>query len=454
MLLRNVGFINLCFRRVAWVGWKFLNCWRLNKVTLSLDPAITQQRFDGPLQVPRLRLSNFSGPYEVIMTLVDEQQRAHPHQLVGPGCRDGVCVVRGGARDAVMHFWNDGRLKLISQDRRRKGAQISNEELRSTEREVTRVLVQKMWQTLKGYFTSTTVDFKGLKIEPTLAINVRQALDRRKNVSSKILTIDGQRLNHKPVIAELRRGWLGGVQPGDPFHLGFSHRTGRLDLACVRLSFTVILDSTTYLRVPHSLPGDKLAKDLAPVTSQAIHDTTPRVLAMSHTRAAVDERKKVLVKVNMEEVDVEFFDRDSSWSVVVTVDEESPETDASTREVEVEVPVMSQAIAEEYRVGVRLVPRGGEAPGPAVPFTYMPSLVKEEVREETSKDWLAMAAEKEATKKEDYVILFEREAEKIPDKPSVLRPVKEKEAPEQAPAKCNDDHKRAKARDWSKMFDR
>ena len=101
-----------------------------------------------------------------------------------------------------------------------------------------------------------------------------------------------------------------------------------------------------------------------------------------------------------------------------------------------------------------MVARGGEAPGPAVPFTFTPSQAKEEVREETQMDWLAMAAEKEAAKKEDYVTLFEKEAEKIPDKPKVLRPVKGKEAPEQAPVRSNDDHKRAKARDWSKMFDR
>ena len=170
------------------------------------------------------------------------------------------------------------------------------------------------------------------------------------------------------------------------------------------------------------------------------------------------------LKVNRDDVAVEFFDKQSPpWSVRLEVgsesgfealDLESPEQIQGpyTATLDVEVPAYPKVSAASQQVFVKLVTRGKGEESEPLAFTYLPSkdaaLILQAQKEETQKPMDYISRMMEDRDKPDYMAMLKKQAEEAPPVKIVLRPQREKRESKELPSYVTDkEHRKAQQED-------
>ena len=400
------------------------------------------QRFGSPFVVPRIQIDGYVGEVRVIASLVTEDQmRPHPHRLEGPGCKQGLCFHKAGKRDPIRRHWEEAYDDLWPV---RRGEQRSTEQIRKYEWKVTRELFMCLWEIFWNMlYAKTTIEMPNLRIKPTGEYSVRTALIEREQFSRKK--------------TDFWRNVDKAGPPGDPWKLGFSHKSGPIELSAVRIAFQVNYGAGPWVA------EYKLLSDI-------IYDSTPRIIESSLNEADCEGGSVMSLKVNRDDVAVEFFDQDS-WSVRLEVgsqsgsgfealDLESPEQlpGPYTATLEVEVPPYPKVSINNQKVFVRLLTRATGEQSEPIAFNYLPSkdaahiLKAKEEKTEESQDFYSRLLEKE--EKPDYWAMVKKDAEKAPPVKIVLRPEREKRTSKELPSYVTDEaHKKAAQEEiMKKMF--
>jgi len=359
------GGPNFLFRKLLLAIWKRtggLPGFGDVKIRLESQQAYgglwSQQAYGEVFTPPRLVVEGYRGPVQVVVSLVTPGEgRAHPHRLMGGGSRSGVCVVQGGEDDRMEKY----ALNLYRRHdfELRKGQHRPKAEYRRIERDITKGFFWIIFDFITTINKKCVVTIPDLKIKYTGEKEVVRYLEERERIPKSY--------SKRPPWDTRPSCW---PTLGDPFGQGFQHKTKQQDLSCVMLCYEVTLTKQTVFSLAYGLDAHRQGNRKW-VTSEVIYDTSPRILAMSTREAAVEGGNKVIIKVNRDDVAVEFFDQ--YWSETVEVPGvggdgvEGP----YTAELEVEVPqYRSLAIGARHEVAVRLV--GGEERGPSVPFYYNP----------------------------------------------------------------------------------
>ena len=100
-------------KRGLYVTWARLNSVLFEGLTFhslkifDIKPKFSNQpiqlhNFGSSFIVPRILIPGYFGPYEVVVTCLTSEGRPHPHSLEGPGCREGICVFKGGGEDRFI----------------------------------------------------------------------------------------------------------------------------------------------------------------------------------------------------------------------------------------------------------------------------------------------------------------------------------------------------------------
>ena len=413
-------------------------------VSLANQPK-QMQRFGDRFVVPRVRVEGCKTNVKVVVSLVTEDlMKAHPNRLEGPGCKQGVCLHEDGKIDAYRKHFKDAYEDMNSQYFNhwptRPGAEISKEQVRKYERKVTWGLFKSLCHLGRDmFFAITIIEVPDLKIKPTNAHSVRTALTEREKFSRSRAD-----LYVKAPVA-------------DPWKLGFSHKNSQIELSAVRLAFQVYVDCG----------GWTIEKALF---SDVIYDSTPTILESSIQEALPEGGSLMSLKVNRDDVFVEFFDKQTPpWSVRLevglesgfeTIDLESPERIQGpyTATLDVEVPAYPKISTTSQQVFLKLVTRGKGDESEPFAFTYLPtkdaaSILRnvQEQKDERPKDYISRMFDKE--EKPDYVAMLKKQAEKAAPVKVVLRPEREKRVSKELPDYVTDEeHKKAKREEiWSKM---
>ena len=392
------------------------------------------QRFGDPFVVPRIQIEGCKTEAWVTVSLVTEDLlKAHPNRLEGPGCKQGVCIYKAGQEDALTRHWEkayDGFYPT------RPGEYRSKEEVRKHERKVTRERFKIMCQLVKDMlFAKTIIELPNLKIKPTGEHSVRTALTEREQFSRR----------NTEFYRDFRAAPL-----GDPWKLGFKHKNDQHDLSAVRLAFQINVSCGTW------------SLDQSVLISDVIYDSTPRILESSLHEALPEGGSLMSLKVNRDDVAVEFFDKQTPpWSVRLEVGSESGSGFEAldlgspkqiqgpyTATLEVEVPAYPKISAASQQVFVRLVTRGKGEESEPFAFTFLPSkdaaLVLKAQKEEDEKPKDYISRMMETKEKPDYVSMLKKQAEEAPPVVKVLRPEREKRESKELPSYVNEnDHKKA-----------
>ena len=329
-----------------------------------------------------------------MIACVTPDGRPHPHNLVGPGCKDGVCIATGGDEGMLAFYLCPPVRDVPGLNLKHAGPKLSR----------VRPKLDGGFRKLsltETFIVGNMIDISGLKIKPVEERQAKASLYQKQHIS-KIDTVF-PRPSTCPNVH-------------DPFDRGFAHKNSLVDLSTVRLAFsvTILIDHFLY-------GGSRISR---PFASPVIEDTTPRILGISQREVHVGTKATTKLKVSREDVRVEFFDQSCSWREEgVTRLLSKPgilsffNPSKSKIEIDVEVPEFPTTVTSPHNVSVRLLPMDGQPPGPATPFTYLPPL---ELREEKTEE-----------KEEDsYFAMLRRTTEKIPSKPEVLRPLKEENSPD------------------------
>ena len=235
------------------------------------------------------------------------------------------------------------------------------------------------------------------------------------------------------------------------------HKNGPIELSAVRIAFQVNYGAGPWVA------EYKLLSDI-------IYDSTPRIIESSLNEADPEGGSVMSLKVNRDDVAVEFFDQDS-WSVRLEVgsqsgtgfealDLESPEQlpGPYTATLEVEVPPYPKVSINNQKVFVRLLTRTTGEQSEPIAFNYLPSkdaaqiLKAKEEKTEESQDFYSRLLQKE--EKPDYWAMVKKDAEKAPPVKIVLRPEREKRMSKELPSYVTyEAHKKAAQEEiMKKMF--
>ena len=402
-------------------------------VSLANQPK-QMQRFGKQFVVPRIQIDGCKTEAWVVVSLVTEDlMKAHPNRLEGPGCKQGVCIHKAGQLDALKRH-NEKAYEDYWPTR--PGEHRSREQICKYERKVTWEHFKSLCQLVKEMlFARTIVEIPDLIIKPTNVHSVRQALTEREKFSRR-KTDFFRDINAPP--------------PGDPWNLGFKHKNDQNDLSAVRLAFQVSISCGGWSVNKHALISD------------VIYDSTPRILEISLHEALPEGGSMMSLKVNRDDVAVEFFDKQTPpWSVRLEVgselgsgfealDLESPEQIQGpyTATLDVEVPAYPKISAASQQVFVKLVTRGKGEESEPLAFTYLPSkdaaLILKAQKEEAEKPKDYISRMMENKEKPDYMAMLKKQAEEAPPVKIVLRPEREKRESKELPSYVTDkDHKKA-----------
>ena len=329
---------------------------------------------------------------QVVVACVTPDGRPHPHNLVGPGCKEGVCVATGGDEGELAHFLCPPSRYVPGLNLKHAGPKLSR--VRPKLEPLQRSMKTALKATLVGNIG--IIDITGLKIKPVEEREAKRSLYRKQHIS-KMETVF-PRPSTCPNVH-------------DPFSRGFEHKNSLVDLSTVRLAFsvTILIDGFFF-------GGPQVFR---PFASCVIEDATPRILNISQSEVYVGTKATTKLEVSREDVRVEFFDQSCSWREEgVTRSLSKPgilsyfASSKSKAEISVEVPEFPARVISPHKVSVRLLPMDGQPPGPPTSFTFLPPPeTEEEKTEERDED--------------SYIAMLRRTTENIPSKPEVLRPVKE-----------------------------
>ena len=387
--MSGIGKVNRLVRLCLWKSWNVINrrCLMMTRLTF-LDQPDPVHEFGKTFRLPKLVLENYSGPYEVVITLVTPEGKPHPHRLVGQHCKEGICIFQGGEKDALSSFWRNRHNEYLIDV---PNAYRSNEQYRQIERNLTWLLFKKMCSNVAGFFLNTVIDSPNIKIEPVNKCAVEEALLKRQRISDKL--VQAQKTRH---------GGKSKVNPiNDPFMLGFGHKQDAVDLSSVRLTFEVTLEQYN---------GNMLIK---PFGSDVIFDSSPRILSLSQQESSVEGGQLVKMKVTRDDVRVEMFDKAvKAWAVNVhqgvqedgSIEEtKNGQTDAYMTELQFHVPEYPKNISEKLEVFIRLVTLDGKSQSAPSSFYYLPSETRkpEILKEpEEKKDFISRYMETSSSVKE------------------------------------------------------
>jgi hypothetical protein len=309
-----------------------------------------QQRFDAPLVIPRVRLGRWCGRYEVVVSLLTEDGRPSPHGLKGPHCSRGVCVFRGGHDDGFKEFLRNGHKPL------KWRAPGQYQSIKATKALQRKLICERYIRLFKGCWKnrlgSTVVELPELRIDPVEETKeVRNVLSRRKEQYEKP---DAKRLC---VLKPL----------DDPLCKGASTKYDLMDLSSVRLCFIT------------SLQFGGMTSTTSVIISDTILDSAPRIVGLTLTEVPAEGGGTVTIKVNRDDVGVEFFDKESQpWSIVEHLDPDLEPAPTKvegpyTAELELEVPKYPKAIGTRQEAFDRLLTLDGLQRSAAQRFHYLPS---------------------------------------------------------------------------------
>ena len=294
-------------------------------------------------------------------------------------------------------------------------------------------------------YAKTIIELPNLRIKPTGEHSVKTALTEREQFSRR--KTDYFRNEEK----------VG--PPGDPWKLGFEHKKSPIDLSAVRLAYQINFSC-----------GDWVTDWW--VITDVIYDSNPRILECSLREALPEGGSCMSLKVNRDNVAVEFFDQQTSpWSVRLEVGSESgsgfealdlasPEQmeGPCTATIEVEVPPYPKVSAASQPVFVRLITScTGEKIEPRA-FTYLPSKesalnAQKEKDEKQKNDYISRMMEN--IEKPDFVAMVKKQAEKATPAITVLRPEREERVSKELPSYVsNEDHKKAAQKDILALIQR
>ena len=363
------------------------------------DATERNQRFGGPLVLPRLFIPPHAAKYtpvilwEVVIACVTPDGRPHPHNLVGPGCKDGVCIITGGDEEKLaMYLCPPVFHDVPGLNLKHAGPRLSRVRPKLDSPQAT------LKTTVQGALFGNLIDISGLKIRPVDERQAKASLHKKQH-TSKVDTV----FPRPPTCPNVH----------DPFNRGFAHKNSMVDLSTVRLTFsvTILIDTLLY-------GGSKVFK---PIASCVIEDTTPRILDIAQSEINNGNKTMVRLKVSRDDVRVEFYDQSCSWREEgVTRSVSKPGifsrliSSESKTEITVEMPEFPNPVTSPHKVSVRLLPMDGQPPGPATSFTFLPPPIKTEEKTEERED-------------NSYLALLRRTTENIPSEPQVLRPVKDEE---------------------------
>ena len=329
---------------------------------------------------------------QVVIACVTPDGRPHPHNLVGPGCKEGVCVANGGDEEELAFYLIPPVRDVPGLNLKHAGPKLSRV------RPTLTPLGKSIKSAVKATFVGNIglIDIPGIKIKPVERGQAKASLYKKQH-APKIDTI----FPRLPTCPNVH----------DPFNRGFDHKNSLVDLSTVRLAFSVTILVDTFL-----FGGPQVFR---PFACCVIEDTTPRILSISQSEVNVGTKATTKLEVSREDVQVEFFDQSRSWREEgVTRSISKPgilsffNSSKSKTEISVEVPDFPAPVTSPHKVSVRLLPMDGQPPGPAISFIYLPPLDNEE---ENTK-------EKEEN---SYFAMLRRTTENIPSKPEVLRPMRE-----------------------------
>ena len=325
-----------------------------------------------------------------MIACVTPSGRPHPHNLVGPGCKEGVCIATGGDEGLLGLYLCPPVKHVPGLNLKHAGPKLSRvrPKLDGGFRKISLA---------ETYIVGNRIDISGLKIKPVEERQAKASLYQKQHIS-KIDTV----FPRPPTCPNVH----------DPFNRGFAHKNSLVDLSTVRLAFsvTILIDHFLY-------GGSQISR---PFASGVIEDTTPRILDISQREVHVGKKATTKLEVSREDVRVEFFDQSCSWreegvtrllskpGILSCFNPSKPKA-----EISVEVPEFPAPVTSPHKVSVRLLPMDGQPAGPATPFTLLPPTETEEEKTEEMDE-------------HSYFAMLRRTTDNIPSKPEVLRPVKEK----------------------------
>ena len=435
-MVYHIGLLNRGIRNFLNACSKPITRMVIGHVDVSLVNQPKQmQRFGNRFVVPRIQIAGCKTQAWVVVSLVTEDlMKAHPNRLEGPGCKQGVCIHKTGQVDAFKRHCDKAYEDYWPT---RPGEHRSKEQVRKYERKVTWSLFKSLCQlVIEMFFARTIVEIPDLVIKPTSVHSVRQVLTEREKFSRR-RTDFMMDLNAPPL--------------GDPWKLGFKHKNEQNDLSAVRLDFQVHITVGAWTVNKCSL------------TTDVIYDSTPRILESSLHEALPEGGSLMSLKVNRDDVAVEFFDKQTPpWSVRLEVGSESGSgfeaLDLESEEqiqgpytatLDVEVPAYPKISAASQQVFVKIVTRGKGEESEPLPFTYLPSkdaaLILQAQKEEAEKPMDYISRMMENKDKPDYMAMLKKQAEEAPPVRIVLRPQREKRESKELPSYVTDkEHKHAK----------
>ena len=270
-----------------------------------------------------------------------------------------------------------------------------------------------------------------------------------------------ERISSRRAVSRTHPKLLGPAAPlGDPFMTGFGHKRFPVDLSAIRLSFDITLLTGT---------GDMLLPlhHFQPMVCDVIYDSLPRVLAMSERESRVEGGGVLRLKVNRDDVRVEFYhSQPEAWTCWASmgaregagfkdIDTSGELAGPYMAELEVEVPEYPGKLRKRREVFVRLVTLGEGVQGVAASFHYLPSETGgQEVEEEVKGDFITAALEAGQKEEYNYLASLRRETAHLPREPVVLRPVVRERREEQglAAADSKDYRRRAGLATINKIF--